>query len=53
VRDRAPAALVYGLPTHTVEQVRRLEAHAGLRASLASGYRRHEIGEFTVWALAR
>lgn len=53
VRDRAPAALVYGLPTHTVEQVRRLEAHAGLRASLASGYRRHDVGEFTVWALAR
>jgi hypothetical protein len=52
VRDRAPAAVVYGLPTHTVEQVRGLEQHPGLRASLGGGYKRHDVGEFTVWVLA-
>jgi hypothetical protein len=54
VRDRAPAALVYGLPTHTVEQLRGLDTHAALRAELAGGrYRRHDVGEFAVWLPTR
>jgi hypothetical protein len=50
VRERQPAALVYGLPTHTVGQVRDLNMHAELRAALVDGgYRRHDVGEFAVW----
>jgi hypothetical protein len=50
VRERQPAALVYGLPTHTVGQVRDLNMHAELRAALIDGgYRRHDVGEFAVW----
>jgi hypothetical protein len=50
VRERQPAALVYGLPTHTVGQVRDLNMHTELRAALIEGgYRRRDVGEFAVW----
>jgi hypothetical protein len=47
--EGSPVALVYGSPTHTLDQVRGLEAHPALRAALAGAYRRQDVGEFTVW----
>ncbi len=53
VAEGTPAALVYGSPTHTLDQVRGLEAHPALRAALAGAYRRQDVGEFTVWLRIR
>jgi hypothetical protein len=47
-RSRSPA-VVYGVPTQTVSQMRGLTRHPALQATLERSYVRHEVGEFTVW----
>ncbi|MBI2217759.1 MAG: hypothetical protein HYU51_10710 [Candidatus Rokubacteria bacterium] len=49
VRGSAPSAVVYGLPTHTVVQMRGLSTDPALASTLGRGYRRIDVGEFTVW----
>ena len=44
-----PSAVVYGLPTHTIGQMRALLSDPVITASLQLGYRRIDVGEFTVW----
>jgi hypothetical protein len=47
-RSRSPA-VVYGVSTQTVSQMRDLTRHPALQATLERSYVRHEVGEFTVW----
>lgn len=42
-------AFVYGLPTHTIEQLRFLESDPRVLRALHEGFRRRTIGSYTVW----
>ncbi len=49
IRQGKPSAVVYGLPTHMIPQLRGLVGDARLKATLERAYRRVDVGEFTVW----
>lgn len=49
IRQGKPSAIVYGLPTHTISQLRDLSGDSRLNATLERAYRRVDVGEFTVW----
>ena len=49
IREEAPAAVIYGLPTHTLEQMKCLAAHPDFVAALNENYRRCNAGEFEMW----
>ena len=52
IRRSRPSAVVYGVPTQTVSQMRDLTRDPALRATLERSYVRREVGEFTVWLRA-
>lgn len=49
IRQGKPSAVIYGLPTHTISQLRSLVGDPRLQATLERAYNRIDIGEFTVW----
>jgi len=49
IRQGKPSAIVYGLPTHTISQLRGLASNLRLQATLERAYYRIDVGEFTVW----
>jgi hypothetical protein len=50
IREARPSAVVYGLPTLTVSEMRGVVESATLRATLEGDYRRVDVGDFTVWS---
>lgn len=53
IRLEKPSAVVYGLPTHTILQLRGFAADPRLRATLERAYSPVDVGEFTVWLRGR
>lgn len=48
-RKEKPSAVIYGLPTRTIAQLRLLVGESRLQTTLAQTYDRIDVGEFTVW----
>jgi 4-amino-4-deoxy-L-arabinose transferase-like glycosyltransferase len=53
IRQEKPSAVIYGLPTHTILQLRGLVSNPQLGATLERAYSRVDVGEFTVWLRGR
>lgn len=53
IRLEKPSAVVYGLPTHMILQLRGFAADPRLQATLERAYSRVDVGEFTVWLRGR
>lgn len=49
IQQGKPSAVVYGLPTHTILQLRGLIGDSRFQSALEQTYSRVGVGEFTVW----
>jgi hypothetical protein len=52
LRESRPAAVVYGLPSHTLAQMSKVFPDPRVAAMLHERYRRIDVGEFVVWVRA-
>ena len=46
-----PQAIVYGLPTHTVQWIQQVSSDSQLLQILHKNYIERQVGEFTIWLL--
>jgi hypothetical protein len=49
IESKKPAAVVYSIATHTIQQMQGLSRCPRLTADLEGGYRQVPAGEYVVW----